>query len=269
MTQLDEAARQFYLGQAGIQMWYARAPLPGAAPSPDFDFAEPEPSDQPAIANVFAPGKLDSAERSNRLARIQGLMAGSIDSPPTSDSAAAKPEVVRENDRSANDVVAASPAQPAEIATAPKAKPEDVRVIRAHWEFWVSPRVLLVSALSDEASYQLQESLAKNILRAMSQTELTGFRVQWPVFNNVLVPGNDQAGFVRVVSEQCRDFSDRQLVLLGVMPDADGEERKLLLSSIPGQPFVDFPSSLAALSTDPNAKRSLWQLLKRFPGIVQ
>ena len=35
-----EAARQFYLGVAGVRMWYAREPLPGAAPSPEYDFSE-------------------------------------------------------------------------------------------------------------------------------------------------------------------------------------------------------------------------------------
>ena len=38
-----EAERQFYLGMSGIRMWYARDPLPGAAPSPDYDFGVQEP----------------------------------------------------------------------------------------------------------------------------------------------------------------------------------------------------------------------------------
>ena len=45
----NEAERQFYLAAAGIRMWYARESLPGAAPSPDFDFGvEDEPQFQPA-----------------------------------------------------------------------------------------------------------------------------------------------------------------------------------------------------------------------------
>ena len=45
----NEAERQFYLAAAGIRMWYARESLPGAAPSPDFDFGvDDEPQFQPA-----------------------------------------------------------------------------------------------------------------------------------------------------------------------------------------------------------------------------
>jgi hypothetical protein len=33
-----EAERQFYLAMFGVQLWYAREPLLGAAPSPEFVF---------------------------------------------------------------------------------------------------------------------------------------------------------------------------------------------------------------------------------------
>ena len=39
---MPEAERQFYLGKAGIHLWYARKALPGAAPSPEFAFPEHE-----------------------------------------------------------------------------------------------------------------------------------------------------------------------------------------------------------------------------------
>ncbi|AHI30337.1 hypothetical protein [Marinobacter similis] len=37
-----ETERQFYLGAAGIRLWYARDALPGAAASPDFEFGSDE-----------------------------------------------------------------------------------------------------------------------------------------------------------------------------------------------------------------------------------
>lgn len=276
MTRLNEAARQFYLAQAGIQMWYARAPLPGAAPSPEFDFVEPEPSSQGPVENLSAPApaQLDAADRSDRserLARIQGLMGAAVAAP----SAPIPNRVVPKQDgtpavaKRVDQPVPESSGVPNTDKHPPEIKPEEVRSIRAHWGFWVSAHVVLVSSLSGDASYQLQDALAKNILRAMGQTDITGFRIQWPVFNNQLVPGNDRRGFCRIVSEQCRDYGSRQVVLLGLATDLAKDEREELLSSIPGQRFVDFESSLAALSTNPNAKRSLWQLLKAFPGIVR
>ncbi|KKL72136.1 hypothetical protein LCGC14_2087950, partial [marine sediment metagenome] len=51
-----EAQRQFYLGLAGVRLWYAREPLPGAAPSPEFLF--PEPDEQ---ATPFVSGKVKNA----------------------------------------------------------------------------------------------------------------------------------------------------------------------------------------------------------------
>lgn len=269
MAPLDEAARQYYLAQAGIQLWYARAPLPGAAPSPDFDFSEPEVVQSQPVADMAVSGELKAAERADRLARIQGLMAGE------NEAAKAPAPVISEPAGDSSSVVVKPALE--QVTEAPLAEGESESpavasrqlALDVHWGFWVGSRVMLVSTISDDASYQLQEALARNILKAMNQTEVSGFRVQWPVFNNLLVPGNDRGGFNRVVADQCREYLDRELVLLGVLPGQSGEEREALLKALPGKHFVDFEASLAALSTDPNAKRTLWEHLKSYPGLVR
>lgn len=270
MAPLDEAARQYYLGQAGIQLWYARAPLPGAAPSPDFDFSEPEAVSIQPVAEMAPSGELKAAERADRLARIQGLMAGKAEEATAPAPVISEPTAAP---KLATDKVSAGEAADGLL---PDAEPESpvagnghLQPLEAHWGFWVGARVMLISAISDDASYQLQEALARNILKALNQTDVRGFRVQWPVFNNPLVPGNDRDGFRRVVGDQCREYPDRELVLLGVLPGISDDEREGLLKVLPGKRFVDFETSLAGLSTDPNAKRSLWERLKHFPGLVR
>lgn len=274
MAALDEAARQYYLGQAGIQLWYARAPLPGAAPSPDFDFSEPEVVRPQVTADVAAPGELNAAERAGRMARIQGLMAGK--EAASSVVAAKVPAAIADTNVSEptppppDTPVIAVPQPPvdaepeAETAPAVGAKP-----LEAHWGIWFGSRVMLVSTISDDASYQLQEALARNILKAVNENNVSGFRVQWPVFNNPLVPGNDRDGFTRVVADRCRECQGREVVLLGVLADVSGEERAGLLQALPGQPSVDFETTLAALSTDPGAKRRLWHELRQCLGSVR
>ncbi|SFM73368.1 hypothetical protein [Marinobacter zhejiangensis] len=273
MAMLNEAGRQFYLAQAGIRLWYARAPLPGAAPSPDFDFSEPEPEAVSPQASVEPAASLRSGnvDRANRLARIQGLMSGEPQ-PSSGQGVAAEPEA---KPGPIQKVPSSKAELPDEItneavALAVESEVADARqVLHAHWGFWIGDRVMLVSALNDEASFQLQESLAKNILRALNQPDVKGFRIQWPVFNNTLVPGNDRSGFCRVVADECRGYAGRETVLLGLAPELSGDDRDSLLKVIPGKPFVDFGSSLAALSTDPAGKRELWAQLRDFRGRVR
>jgi len=80
---MPEAERQFYLGKAGIHLWYARKALPGAAPSPEFAFPEKdEPElDAAAIAPPPVPARPSVPQRKvdgvgkDRIAGIQALMA--------------------------------------------------------------------------------------------------------------------------------------------------------------------------------------------------
>lgn len=99
---MNEALRQFAMGVAGVRLWYARSPLPGAAPSPDYDFGEPDASAEQAEEAVAVsprtsvpPAPASEASRQG-LARLQGLLAGAGDSgaaneTPAADAAAGAP----------------------------------------------------------------------------------------------------------------------------------------------------------------------------------
>lgn len=245
-----------------MRLWYARATLPGAAPSPEFDFAEPEAlvASEP-VAVVASPGELDRSERAGRLAQLQGMIA---DKPVT--SVASKPESTPPAEMPGGDVGTA--VNEVENVVEPVVSPlsQVAEPIQADWGFWVGQGVVLVSELSENAGFQLQDALARNILKAIGEPTGSHFRIQWPVFNNRLVPGNDRAGFVRVVADQRRQFSEKSLVLLGVLANQPAADRQVLLTEALGEvgvaEAVVLDRSLAALSTDPDGKRELWRALK-------
>ncbi|MDX1757893.1 MAG: hypothetical protein R3175_17705 [Marinobacter sp.] len=254
MAGLNEAARQFYLGQAGIHLWYARSPLPGAAPSPDFDFSEPAPEPvAPVSTPIASPQENDRAERAGKLAALQGLMSGKA-APPEENNPPASP--------AEQAVGTETPATDRAGVIDPPTMDADPVIIQANWGFWCAEDALLVSVLSEDASFQLQASLAQNILKAVGQSALRDFRIQWPVFNNPLVPGSDRGALIRVVREQLANLGGRRVILLGILPGLPDADRAALIAELWGQVAVDMPASLAALSTDPAGKRALWEALK-------
>lgn len=261
-----EVQRQFYLAMAGIQVWYARDSLPGAAPSPEFEFPEEEEPDQfadapPAQAPVRSGGRarpnISSGQAGERIAHLQALMAGG--------SAAAAPQ-----SSPADAAVVAEP-QP-EAESEPRAEPKanapveervDLSDLRVTLGFWSTEDLVLVSGVSDDASERLQDALANNIIAALGAVrQITPSYLRWPVFANPVVPGNGFADFSRLVASMVSEQGARQLVLLGVLSDGLPEDRQTWLGRTLGAPTVDFPSTLAELAAVPSHKRALWRELK-------
>ncbi len=266
---VSEAERQFYLGMAGIHVWYAREPLPGAAPSPEFDF--PEESEKPAFserlvrsipAEAKAPGSRkpagpESGQGGERLAHLQAMMAGenasgSVASKETATEAKPESEAASASIDRGND--------------APEALvPESVAktALKATLGVWEVGNVLLFGELSEDASVRLQDALANNILKALGYEEpVTAECLRWPVFANPLVPGNSFADFTRVLKSLVGERDGRRIILLGVLKDKLPEDRDVWLRSTLGEPDVDFPQTLAELAAVPSYKRGLWEQLK-------
>ncbi|MEQ9546093.1 MAG: 2-isopropylmalate synthase [Marinobacter sp.] len=265
----SEAERQFYLGMAGIRAWYAREPLPGAAPSPEFEF--PEESESPAFAEPLArstpaapkaPGSSqpvgpEAGQGVERIAHLQAMMAG--ENAPgsvgeTEAAAESKPE-----DTAATALIDRE-------SDAPEAMvPESVVMtgLKATLGVWQVGTVLLLGELSEDASARLQDSLASNILKALGYEEpVKAECLRWPIFANPLVPGNSFADFTGVLKSLVGESDGRRLILLGVLVDTLPENREVWLNSALGQPAVDFPHTLAELAAVPSYKRALWEQLK-------
>lgn len=264
---MSESERQYYLGKAGIHIWYARAPLPGAAPSPEFRFpvddSVPEPESDLIPPRPSRPASqrpvADGAGR-EKIAGIQALMAGS------ETEASETPKPVSADVSPAGGTERASSVDP---SPALDVAPEPARQgqIVAHLGCWVSERMVLVSGMSDEASERLQETLAANILAALGERMAGESRhIRWPVFGNPRVPGNSGDDFHGLLRSVSSEFGSKKLICLGVLMDDMPAGRSEWLASALGTPSVDFPRSLAELAAVPEYKRELWHQLRSAVG---
>ncbi|WP_449286181.1 2-isopropylmalate synthase [Marinobacter sp. PE14] len=259
----SEAERQFYLGAAGIRMWYARQPLPGAAPSPDFEF--PEEVDAPeAIPGISesvprpvresgraAPGKPAVPDRTEGVARIadlQALMEGEAVAPGK--TSREPPESPSGSDD------AAEQAPPEEMSEPASGIPSE----SVNFMIWAGTGAVLIGGMSEDASSRLQETLALNILKSLGegQPRVLG-QVSWPIFNNLLVPGNSGHDFVEVMRSVLSGIERQQVVVLQGGEDA---EQNWLREALGREAAVRFPHTLAAIAGNPTLKRSLWEQIR-------
>lgn len=276
---MNEAQRQFAMGVAGVRLWYARHPLPGAAPSPDFDFGEPagEPELASEPSELQRPRRSRPAAEASRkgLARLQGLLSEtrSGQAPKSRDDGAPEsaPTTVADTPRAqesvatAPDTTIAGPSPESE-ATEPAISVLAGKPIEFQWRFWIGEQWLLVSSCPDSASSALEDRLALNILRALGDVMTRTETLRWPVFSNPAVPGNDAAGAVEVVSAMAKAVSRPKRLWLGLTPEESDPDTGALWHSVSaplGEATVSFPGSLVALSSDPEAKRALWQALQQ------
>lgn len=124
---------------------------------------------------------------------------------------------------------------------------------------WTGSRVALIGSLSSDASSRLQETLAQNILKSLGEEPRVLGQVAWPIFNNLLVPGNSGDDFVDMMRDFLADLSNQQLV---VLQSASDSEQGWLAEALGRDPAVQFPHSLAELAGNPALKRMLWQEIR-------
>jgi len=249
-----EAERQFYLEMSGIRMWYARNPLPGAAPSPDYDFGvqEAEVAVVPRLTVPVAPAaRQPDPEKASRnrdkIARLQSLMA------PAPKNAATVTPVPEKTEPQAPPPEEPE-VQPEVSDTAPEA--DVASVPRLSLQAWVGSRVVLVGQLSEDSSFALQESLAQNILRSLGEQGVKASGVlHWPLFNNLKVSLNGPEHLAVALKALFQNVASQKVVVLG-------ESGDWLAAGLGREPDVVFETSLATLATDPDRKRLLWQLIK-------
>ena len=263
----NEAERQFYLAAAGIRMWYARESLPGAAPSPDFDFGvDDEPQFQPAsevpqIGRKSEP--LSGDQGRQRIAQLQSLMGNKPESGQKADNAGQK----------AADPVKAPPAteprsetpETVPEASLPASEPVEVQqpepVPRVCLTAWKGSRVMLLCHIAEDASFALQENLARNILRSIGETGVSQCSVvRWPLFNNLKVTLNSESDLVSVIASAfAGDAPTETLITLGL---GDETQARLIERGLGRVPEIAFSGTLASLASDPSQKRLLWQSIR-------
>jgi hypothetical protein len=305
LMRTHEAERQFYLAMFGVQLWYAREPLLGAALSPEFVFPVeralttpvlPMPAGNPATP-VHAPSsahlpKAKPLRRADpaaaaRIADLQSLMKAGKTEAPQPDRPRKPIEDVSISTRLAPDptpapVTDASP--PVKIAPVPAALSPSIRnpdplmppadPLKVTLALWQGRDVSLIAALSNDASVKLQQALAHNILRSLGEKESSEcVTVNWPVFNNLLVPGNQSQDLVGVLKPILFGLDAQHLIVLGANVDdhlsadhAEGAVPSWLAEALPTlkQPLMAFRFSLAELAAQPQYKRDLWNAIREW-----
>lgn len=262
----SEAERQFYLAAAGIRLWYARQPLPGAAPSLEFELPEETqaPEAIPGISQPVSPLVGDSgpparrkptvADRAEGVARIADLQALMEGGAATSAEVSRKPPETDSPAEAAPDL--SEQALRKELAAPSSVIPsESVNLM-----VWAGSSVALIGGMSADASSRLQETLALNILKSVgeAQPRVLG-HVSWPVFNNLLVPGNSGQDFAEVMRHVLSGLERQQVVVL----QGEGDSGQgWLVEALGRDAMVRFPHTLAEIAGNPTLKRSLWQQIR-------
>ncbi len=125
---------------------------------------------------------------------------------------------------------------------------------------WAGSGVALIGAMSEDASNRLQETLALNILKSMGEARprLLG-HVSWPIFNNLLVPGNSGHDFAEVMRSVLSGLERQQVVVL----QGGGDSGQSWLEEALGRDAtLRFPHTLAEIAGNPTLKRVLWQQIR-------
>lgn len=268
----NEAERQFYLAAAGIRMWYARESLPGAAPSPDFDFGVEDATQLPVEPEkppvTRSPEPVSGEQGRERIAQLQSLMGNKPESTQKAESSGqqiadpvtAPPATKPRSETPEMEPEASLPAsEPVELL-----QPE--RVHRACLTAWKGSRVMLLCNIAEDASFALQENLARNILRSIGETEVSQCGViRWPLFNNLKVTLNSESDLVSVMASTfAGDSPAEKLITLGF---GDETQAQLIERGLGRVPDIAFSTTLASLASDPSQKRRLWQTIRVFvPG---
>lgn len=263
----SEAERQFYLGMAGIRLWYARAPLPGAAPSPEFDFGVPAAEPEPPVASAMpASGARTQARlptdegKKDKLARLKTLMEAVPDKSPVQRAPhgeSGEPEIVKSEAEGPGETSADEDAG-LSVVSVQSAN----QIPKLYLQAWSGKRVLLLTNLSEEASLSLQETLALNIMRSLDELNPGKLgAIQWPLFNNLKISLNSEADLAGLTRDYLPDVTEKAVVVLGLGPEMSSFS-SVLAEVINKAPEVSFGHSLAALASDPDLKKQLWQLIR-------
>jgi len=243
--QVKESTRQFYLASMGISMWYARESLPGAAASPEMDFsfsvAEPQPLPEPARQIPAAPRAQVSGKKGlQEVRQALGQDASVAD------------------DADAETQPATGPAsEPVPVAHDRVLDPEPSTRMQA--VVCRGDLINLVVEYGPDTTLELQLRLAENLLRALGESQPDFQLLQWPVFRNPRVPGNDREGLGRVLSTFMGEVGERPWLVLGTDAVAPLESH---LQACGQSIWLLYAVSLQGLAADPGAKRELWQQIQ-------
>ncbi|TDT37903.1 hypothetical protein DES49_2867 [Halospina denitrificans] len=234
---MKNATRQFYLSALGIDVWEARYPLPGAAPSA----AQPVDDDSASLHPPIPEREKITVEPG---APSQGL-----------------DQIKSVLDEGGEAEIGAAHDEP-DIASLPvedKAEQTD-SFLSLQAAFWHGSRLSLAADLGANPGSDIQLRLGANIMHALGEPGVSPEIVQWPAFENRSLPGNDDAAFDRLLNGIMAPSPSFSWFILGP------ESIEILSPRFRGQGHEVRASSeltLSHLVSNGTAKRELWELIKQ------
>jgi len=283
---LNERARQHYLNQMGVTLWYSRCEIPGAAVSPIFDFGEN------TVAKESAPTPVKSAADilSNLSASSASVSVPEVRAPeskaPVKQAAASMQNTP---DTQSTTVPELSPTIHPVVEPVFVTPPPSVHVNETKQEaveelalmLWVGKSHWFITDNDSEFPDILKQQLLLNIASAIGETvegvEVTRFN--WPFFGNRRLPGNDRGSMFslllewvskQLVSDELSGFLMGEKITRFLLQnpssnvcEMNGQEIELSLSDERGVMVVPTLSLNDMLRT-PSNKKQVWQHLKPY-----
>lgn len=270
VLRLDEARRQHYLKAMGIPMWYARATLPGAKPSPTFDFSGFEEAAEPQLRRP-AKGGGESARPVQSAADLLKQVARDLapNDPPLERAQPKRqaPAPVVPDDKPVPEVAAAEAVEPAIQADATTEEVPEF-CVRAYQ----AGRYVMLNLEHPEIDAHREAALLANIAQACwGQPSEFLYELAWPVFSNPRLPGQELFVAQKVLKHSLKEYLDGKsgLILFGQPPlwlarpmgQIDQADQML---AIEAQLPVLATWSLGEMLIAPQRKRDVWLHLHRF-----
>ena len=241
----NESLRRQYLQAMGIDVWYARHSLPGAAPSPLFQFeAEAEPP--PVAAPLPAPS------------RKSPKIPSTTKTPPEEKSDRQEPPKPGRGQAAQS----RSGPEPGKTADKPTQERRETGWGELNLGIWQASSWVLVADWDPRVSDAVQDGLARNILRALGVVarESAG-HLMWPAFKHPGVPGNHEGTLKRALERLVvvGDGVPRHFIVLGDKSLAVVESRiwPAAIAELTAESVT-----LAAMATEGELKRRLWNRLR-------
>ncbi len=266
---MGEARRQHYAKAMGLALWYARARLPGALPSPVGDFSGfaqaqvPRPSMSAVGGAGRGPANPANSQSGSVIQAAQLIQAVAAPRKAGPDRPSAAAALSRDSTAKAEgDTVEPS-------LSLPELVPEfRVRAYRYG-------RYVFVNLAHPETDANREVALLANLASVLCQGHEVErlFDWEWPVFSNHRLPGQGAPTAAKILLEQVKESAADacSVVLLGCPPVWAGiaEGVPVSFGELTGDggaakaPKLLITFSLGELLLEPQRKRDVWQHLRR------
>ena len=261
---MNERRRQAYLQVMDIQTYFPRQQLPGAKPSPDYDFSDLgsvlAAANEPIKAKIETSAKIE--RQANSLAAVEELRARDPDPRKATVSPIRKSSEVPENESKSASVPAV------ELSNSPSFT---LRYYR------INERLAVLDEVPPQGSAQLSReslSLMQAILKALGQDgfepNLQVEEFSWPLHSGYSMKNTPQVEAANAISGflQMRKETDgftNLLVFAGQVEEfllpVDANKMARDFESSKGY-FLTVTHSLASMLAVPTLKRDVWQHLQ-------